>query len=76
MQLSLIICTYMRAQPLLKLLESVYQQEVIPNEIIIVDGSTNTDTKEAIENHNFHNLHYFLVEAKDRGLTRQRKNRN
>jgi glycosyltransferase involved in cell wall biosynthesis len=62
----------MRAQPLLKLLESVYQQEVIPNEIIIVDGSTNTDTKEAIENHNFHNLHYFLVEAKDRGLTRQR----
>jgi glycosyltransferase involved in cell wall biosynthesis len=72
MQLSLIICTYMRAQPLLNLLESVYQQELIPNEIIIVDGSTNNETKEAIEQHNFHNLHYYLVDAKDRGLTRQR----
>ena len=72
MKFSLIICTYMRPNPLLKLLQSVKMQTFYPNEIIIVDGSVNRETKEMLEQHAFENLHYFLVAEKDRGLTRQR----
>lgn len=72
MKFTLIICTYMRPNPLLKLLQSVKTQTLVPNEIIIVDGSVNTETKEILERNSFENLHYFLVTEKDRGLTRQR----
>lgn len=72
MKFTLIICTYMRPNPLLKLLQSVKTQTLYPNEIIIVDGSVNLETKEMLERHAFENLHYFLVSEKDRGLTRQR----
>lgn len=34
----------MRPQPLLKLLESVREQTLYPNEILIIDGSTNEET--------------------------------
>jgi len=72
MKFSLIICTFMRPQPLLELLQSVQMQTNYPNEIIIVDGSTNDETKKMLSKHAFQNVHYFLVENKDRGLTRQR----
>ena len=72
MKFTLIICTYMRPQPLLKLLESVKQQTVYPNEILIVDGSTNKETDKMLTQNQFDNLHYFLVTDKDRGLTKQR----
>ncbi|MBK5208330.1 MAG: glycosyltransferase family 2 protein [Flavobacteriaceae bacterium] len=72
MQFSLIICTYMRPKPLLKLLQSVKEQLVYPNEILIVDGSVNQETKEIVDRNMFQNLNYFLVSEKDRGLTRQR----
>lgn len=72
MKFTLIICTYMRPNPLLKLLQSVKTQTLVPNEIIIVDGSVNAETKEILGQHAFENLHYFLVTEKDRGLTRQR----
>lgn len=72
MNFSLIICTYMRSNPLLKLLQSVKTQTLYPDEIIIVDASLNQDTKEMLEFNAFENLHYFLVAEKDRGLTRQR----
>lgn len=62
----------MRPKPLLKLLQSVKAQTLYPNEIIIVDGSTNNETEIILAKNQFHNLHYFLVEDKDRGLTRQR----
>jgi len=69
---SLIICTYMRPQPLLQLLQSVQQQTLYPDEILIVDGSINLETKTMLEQHPFQHLHYFLVTEEERGLTRQR----
>ncbi len=72
MKFSLIICTYMRPKPLLKLLQSVKSQTLYPNEIIIVDGSLNNETKEMLTENSFQYLNYFLVSNEDRGLTRQR----
>ncbi len=62
----------MRTNPLLKLLQSVKAQTLYPNEIIIVDGYVNQETKEMLVQNPFENLNYFLVSEKDRGLTRQR----
>lgn len=72
MNFTLIICTYMRPQPLLKLLGSVQKQSVYPNEILIIDGSLNHITKEVLKQNSFQNLNYFLVSKLDRGLTKQR----
>ena len=72
MTFSLIICTYKRPQALLTLLQSVKQQTLYPNEILIVDGSPDDFTKEMLSQHSFQNLKYFKVEDKDRGLTKQR----
>lgn len=72
MKFSLIVCTYMRPKAVLTLLESVEKQELYPNEIIIVDGSTNNETKEVFKRRNFRNLQYFLVNVETRGLTKQR----
>lgn len=72
MKFSLIICTYMRPQQLLTLLQSVREQTLYPDEILIVDGSTNKETAQILKENQFQNLHYFLVKEKDRGLTRQR----
>lgn len=72
MKFSLIICTYMRPEPLLLLLQSVQKQSVYPDEILIVDGSVNDKTKIILEENTFANLKYFLVDNLDRGLTKQR----
>lgn len=72
MKFSLIICTYMRSQPLLQLLQSVQGQTVYPNEILIVDGSTNTETELVLKENQFKNLYYFVVPPEHRGLTKQR----
>ncbi len=72
MTFSLIICTYMRPQPLFDLLKSVQGQSPYPDEIVIVDGSLNDATEKMIRQNPFENLRYFLVDAKDRGLTKQR----
>lgn len=72
MKFSLIICTYMRPKPLLQLLQSVQEQTVYPNEILIIDGSTNQETESVLKENQFHNLIYFLVSDNDRGLTKQR----
>ncbi|NJX15054.1 glycosyltransferase [Tamlana crocina] len=69
---TLIVCTYMRPKPLLNLLESVNQQTLYPNEILIVDGSTNNETETIIKKNAFKNLNYFKVEEQGRGLTKQR----
>ena len=69
---SLIVCTYMRPQALLRLLESVKTQRLYPDEILIIDGSTNDATQNALELHTFKNLQYFKVDAAHRGLTKQR----
>ncbi len=72
MKFSLIICTYMRAEPLKILLDSVKTQLLYPNEIIIVDSSLNEETSLMISSEKYLNLKYFKVGDKDRGLTKQR----
>lgn len=72
MKFSLIICTYQRPKPLLQLLQSVQGQTLYPDEILIIDGSTNEATQFILEQNNFQNVHYFLVPKEHRGLTKQR----
>ncbi|TDE46032.1 glycosyltransferase family 2 protein [Flavobacterium rhamnosiphilum] len=72
MKFSLIICTYMRPEPLLQLLQSVREQSLYPDEVLIVDGSTNSETEMILNENPFHNLNYFLVPKEQRGLTKQR----
>ena len=72
MNFSLIICTYMRSQPLLTLLKSVSKQTVYPNQILIIDGSTDTKTETVLNDNTFKNVNYFKVDETNRGLTKQR----
>jgi len=72
MNFSLIICTYNRRNAIETLLNSIVNQSLYPNQIIIVDGSLNEDTKLYFETNNFKNLDYFFVETCHRGLTKQR----
>ena len=62
----------MRPQSVLQLLQSVRHQILCPDEILIIDGSTNYETETILKEHPFENLHYFLVPTENRGLTRQR----
>ena len=72
MNFSLIVCTYMRPRSLIRLLDSVKKQIVYPNEIIIVDGSTNDKTKITLDENIYENLVYYMVDDPNRGLTKQR----
>ena len=72
MNFTLIVCTYMRSKPLLKLLQSVKGQTLYPNEILIIDGSTNNETQTVLKENTFNNLRYFKINEADRGLTKQR----
>jgi GT2 family glycosyltransferase len=72
MKFSLIICTYMRPQSVLQLLQSVREQTLYPDEILIIDGSTNQETENLLKENLFPNLHYFAVPPEHRGLTKQR----
>ncbi len=62
----------MRPQPLHRLLVSVMQQTRKPDEILIVDGSTNDGTQQMLAGAGFEGVRYYQVSAQDRGLTRQR----
>ncbi|SHG65934.1 Glycosyltransferase, GT2 family [Salegentibacter echinorum] len=72
MKFSLIICTYQRPQALLKLLNSVLQQYLYPDEVLIIDGSKDDLTKNAVEKFSLRNGKYFKVSESERGLTKQR----
>lgn len=72
MRFSLIICTYKRPEILLRLLSSVKKQETYPDEILIIDGSPDDKTLQAVKSKDFTSLNYFQVKEKDRGITRQR----
>lgn len=72
MTFSLIVCTYKRAIPLLKLLNSIKDQTLYPNEILIIDGSIDDETKKILEENPFENLIYYKVSELQRGLTKQR----
>ncbi|WP_415370655.1 glycosyltransferase family 2 protein [Patiriisocius sp. Uisw_047] len=69
---ALIICTYMRPIPLVTLLDSVFKGALIPSEILIIDGSIDDETKIALEEKIYRNLHYHKVSEAQRGLTKQR----
>ena len=62
----------MRPQPLLQLLQSVQEQTLYPNEILIIDGSINKETEIILKENPFSNLNYFSVSSEERGLTKQR----
>jgi GT2 family glycosyltransferase len=62
----------MRPEPLLQLLQSIHEQTLYPDEILIIDGSLNTDTERVLNQNYFKNLHYHLIGPEDRGLTKQR----
>jgi glycosyltransferase involved in cell wall biosynthesis len=63
----------MRPKSLISLLASVENQIRKPDEVIIVDGSLNEETKDLINSSSFSfNLKYFLVDQANRGLTLQR----
>lgn len=72
MNFSLIVCTYMRPQPLLRLLQSVAVQTLYPNTILIIDGSTDSKTEAVLKENTFDALSYYKVDAANRGLTKQR----
>lgn len=72
MNFSLIICTYNRRKAIETLMNSIATQLLYPNQIIIVDGSLNEETKVYFEATNFKNLDYFLIDDATRGLTKQR----
>lgn len=69
---TLIVCTYMRPKALLKLLKSVATQTLYPNEILIIDGSSNKETEFVLSANSYHNLKYYRVDEDNRGLTKQR----
>ncbi len=62
----------MRPQPLLQLLQSVQEQTIYPNEILIIDGSTDNETETILKENLFDNLDYYMVPVEHRGLTKQR----
>lgn len=72
MKFTLIICTYQRPLPLLKLLNTVVGQTLYPDQILIIDGSLDDETNETLKKNTFENLQYFKVEENNRGLTKQR----
>lgn len=73
MKSSLIICTYRRPHAIQRILESISKQTMIPDEIIVVDGSQDDRTEKAIDSLQSElPLKYFRVEAEHRGLTKQR----
>ncbi|MWB94527.1 glycosyltransferase [Flavobacterium sp. GA093] len=72
MKFSLIVCTYMRPESLLNLLKSVEKQSAYPDQILIIDGSSDRETENVLKKCKFSNLEYFLVSDENRGLTKQR----
>jgi GT2 family glycosyltransferase len=62
----------MRPQSVLQLLQSVQEQTLYPDEILIIDGSSNQETEHILNENQFQQLYYFSVPPEHRGLTKQR----
>lgn len=69
---SLIICTYQRPAALNKLLKSLEEQEEYPQQVLIIDGSVDEQTRDLIRHSKYPNLEYYKLDEEDRGLTKQR----
>lgn len=72
MRFSLIVCTYERPKALMCLLESVIEQSLYPDELLIVDSSEGDNTKNLIECLKVKHVKYYKVGKDERGLTKQR----
>jgi GT2 family glycosyltransferase len=62
----------MRSKALAMLLESIKNQSVLPEEILIIDGSTDSETSKMLESIQLQEINYFKVGEENRGLTKQR----
>jgi len=73
MKNALVICTFMRPHAVQQILNSIKNQTVLPDQVVIVDGSFDCKTKNLISmlQLNF-KVDYFLVNKDSRGLTKQR----
>ena len=72
MKFNLIICTYQRSQAIERLLESVMEQKLYPDEILVIDASPDDLTKKLFGDKVYPALKYHKVGKDDSGLTRQR----
>lgn len=62
----------MRPKDILNALDSINNQTLCPTQILVVDGSTDAKTKESLENTDYKNLEYYLVDNTHRGAAKQR----
>ena len=62
----------MRPKAIYTLLETVRNQTLYPDEILIIDGSVDDKTKHVFDKLSFKNLTYHKVLKNNRGLTKQR----
>ncbi len=72
MKYSVVVCTYMRPNDIIKMLDSIVLQSIYPDEIIIVDASNNELTKNLNLDLKYKNLQYYYVDANTRGSAKQR----
>lgn len=72
MKFNLIICTYCRKLAIQRLLLSVKEQSLYPDEILVIDASPDDETQKLFQDNFYPGLKYFKVGTGDRGLTRQR----
>lgn len=72
MRFTLIICTYKRPEPVKVLLNSIREQDLYPDEILIIDSSPDDRTEKSVGDIAIKNLQYFKVDEENRGLTKQR----
>ena len=71
MKFALIVCTYNRPNSVFRLLKSIEDQNFLPDEIIVVDGSEINN--KALEGYAYEKkFNYYHVSALQRGLTKQR----
>ena len=68
---SLIICTYNRPDSVQSLLRSISTQFLVPNEILVIDGSDDIFTEQVVNIEGL-NIFYHRVTKQERGLTKQR----
>ena len=71
MKFAMIICTYNRPKSINRMLDSIKGQSLLPNEIIIVDGSEIIN-ESLNENQSSGLFRYYHISAEERGLTKQR----
>ena len=72
MKFNLIVCTYRRSKAIERLMQSVKEQTLYPDEILVIDASPNDLTKKLLEVKKYPALKYFKIGKENSGLTRQR----